>query len=144
MSAESNMALSRRVLDEAFNAGNIDVIDELVTTDFVNHDAALPEAMIGPDAAKATISGYRSAFPDLRITIEQQIADDQGVATRWSAKGTQEGELMGMPATGKQATVTGITIDRIVEGRIAESWTNWDTLGMLQQLGVVPVLATTA
>ena len=144
MSAESNKALSRRLLEEAFNVGNIDVIDELVTTDFVNHDAALPEAMVGPDAAKATISGYRSAFPDLRITIEEQIADEQGVATRWSAKGTHEGDLMGMAPTGKQATVTGITIDRIVDGRIAESWTNWDTLGMLQQLGVVPVLATTA
>jgi steroid delta-isomerase-like uncharacterized protein len=142
MSAESNKALSRRLLEEAFNAGNIDVVDELVTTDVVNHDAALPEAMIGPDAAKASIRGYRTAFPDLRITIEEQIADDQAVATRWSAKGTQEGELMGMPASGKQATVTGITIDRIVDGRIAESWTNWDTLGMLQQLGVVPALAT--
>jgi steroid delta-isomerase-like uncharacterized protein len=144
MSAESNKALSRRLLEEAFNAGNIDVIDELDTTDFVNHDAALPEPMVGPDAAKATISGYRTAFPDLRITIEEQIADDQGVATRWSAKGTHEGDLMGMAPTGKQATVTGMTIDRIVDGRIAESWTNWDTLGMLQQLGVVPVLATTA
>jgi steroid delta-isomerase-like uncharacterized protein len=142
MSAESNKALSRRLLEEAFNAGNIDVVDELVTTDVVNHDAALPEAMIGPDAAKASIRGYRTAFPDLRITIEEQIADDQGVATRWSAKGTHEGELMGMAPTGKQATVTGITIDRIVDGRIAESWTNWDTLGMLQQLGVVPALAT--
>jgi steroid delta-isomerase-like uncharacterized protein len=144
MSAESNKALSRRLLEEAFNAGNIDVVDELVTTDVVNHDAALPEAMIGPDAAKASIRGYRTAFPDLRITIEEQIADDQAVATRWSAKGTHEGELMGMAPTGKQATVTGITIDRIVDGRIAETWTNWDTLGMLQQLGVVPVLATTA
>jgi steroid delta-isomerase-like uncharacterized protein len=142
MSAESNKALSRRLLEEAFNAGNIDVVDELVTTDVVNHDAALPEAMIGPEAAKASIRGYRTAFPDLRITIEEQIADDQGVATRWSAKGTHEGELMGMAPTGKQATVTGITIDRIVDGRIAESWTNWDTLGMLQQLGVVPALAT--
>jgi steroid delta-isomerase-like uncharacterized protein len=144
MSADSNKALARRVLEEAFNAGIIDVIDEIVTTDFVNHDAALPEPMIGPEAAKATISGYRTAFPDLRITIEEQIADDQGVATRWSAKGTHQGDLMGMGPTGKQATVTGITIDRIVDGRIAESWTNWDTLGMLQQLGVVPVLATTA
>ena len=144
MSAESNKALSRRLLDEAFNAGNVDVIDELVTTDFVNHDAALPEPMVGAAAAKATISGYRSAFPDLRITVEEQIADDEGVATRWSAKGTHQGDLMGMSPTGKQATVTGITIDRIVDGRIAESWTNWDTLGMLQQLGAVPVLATTA
>jgi len=144
MSAASNKALSRRLLEEAFNAGNIDVVDELVTTDFVNHDAALPEPMIGPDAAKASINGYRTAFPDLRITIEEQIADEQGVATRWSATGTHEGDLMGMTPTGKQSTVTGITIDRIVDGRIAESWTNWDTLGMLQQLGVVPVLATTA
>jgi steroid delta-isomerase-like uncharacterized protein len=144
MSAESNKALSRRLLEEAFNAGNIDVVDELVTPDFVNHDAALPKAMVGPDAAKASIQGYRSAFPDLRLTIEEQIADDQGVATRWSAKGTHESDLMGVPPTGKQATVTGITIDRIVDGRIAETWTNWDTLGMLQQLGVVPVLATTA
>ncbi len=142
MSAESNKALSRRLLEEAFNAGNIDVVDELVATDVVNHDAALPQPTVGPDATKASIQAYRAAFPDLRITIEEQIADDEGVATRWSAKGTQEGELMGMPATGKQATVTGITIDRIVDGRIGESWTNWDTLGMLQQLGVVPALAT--
>ena len=78
MSAESNKALARRLLEEAFNAGNIDVVDELVTTDFVNHDAALPEAMIGPDAAKASIQGYRSAFPDLRITIEEQIAERPG------------------------------------------------------------------
>jgi steroid delta-isomerase-like uncharacterized protein len=142
MSAESNKALSRRLLEEAFNAGNIDVVDELVAAGFVNHDAAIPEPGVGPDAAKASIAGYRTAFPDLRITVEDQIADDARVATRWSAKGTHEGELMGMPATGKQSTVTGITIDRIVDGRIAESWTNWDTLGMLQQLGVVPALAT--
>jgi steroid delta-isomerase-like uncharacterized protein len=142
MSAESNKALARRLLDEAFNAGNIGVVDELVTADFVNHDSAAPEPTVGPDAAKASIKGYRAAFPDLRIAIEDQIADDDRVVTRWSAKGTHEGELMGMPATGKQATVIGITIDRIVDGRIAETWTNWDTLGMLQQLGVVPALAT--
>jgi len=142
MSAESNKALARRLMEEAFNAGNIDVVDELVATGFVNHDAAAPESTVGLDAAKASIEGYRAAFPDLRITVEDQIADDDRVVTRWSAKGTHQGELMGMPATGKQSTVTGITIDRIVDGRIAESWTNWDTLGMLQQLGVVPALAT--
>jgi len=142
MSAESNMAISRRLLEEAFNAGNIAVVDELVTADVINHDAARPEPTVGMDAAKASIQGYRTAFPDLRIMIEDQIADDDSVVTRWTAKGTHEGELMGMAATGKQATVTGITIDRIMDNRIAESWTNWDTLGMLQQLGVVPALAT--
>lgn len=138
----ANKALARRLLEEAFNAGNIDIVDELLAVGFINHDAAAPEPTVGPDAAKASIAGYREAFPDLRITIEDQIADGDRVVTRWSAKGTHQGELMGMPATGKQSTVTGITIDRIVDGRIAESWTNWDTLGMLQQLGVVPALVT--
>ena len=142
MSAESNKALSRRLMEEAFNAGNLDVVDELVATGFVNHDPATPESAVGPDAAKANISGYRAAFPDLRIKVEDQIADGDRVVTRWSAKGTHQGELLGIPPTGKQSTVTGITIDLFVDGRIAESWSNWDTLGMLQQLGVVPALAT--
>ncbi len=118
------------------------MVDELVSTGFVNHDPAIPESTVGPDAAKASIEGYRTAFPDLRITVEDQIAENDRVVTRWSAKGTHQGELLGIPATGKQSTVTGITIDLVVDGRIAESWTNWDTLGMLQQLGVVPALVT--
>lgn len=142
MSADSNKALSRRFMEEAFNAGNLDVIDELVAPGFVNHDPAAPESTVGPEAAKASIEGYRMAFPDLRIKVEDQIADDDRVVTRWSGTGTHQGELMGIPATGKQSTVTGISIDLIVDGRIAESWTNWDTLGMLQQLGVVPALVT--
>ncbi len=141
MSAE-NKALARRVLEEVFNQGNLSLIDELFTEDIVNHDAAFPEPQVGAVAARATVNGYREGFPDLSITIEEQLADGDRVATRWTARGTHRGELMGMSATGKQATVTGITIDRIVDGRIAETWTNWDTLGMLQQLGAVPALAT--
>jgi steroid delta-isomerase-like uncharacterized protein len=141
MSAE-NKAIARRLLEEAFNSGNLDVIDELLAPEFVNYDAALPEPTTGIDAAKVNIGGYRAAFPDLRITLEQQVADGELVATRWTARGTHQGELFGIAPTGKQATVTGITIDRIVGGRIVESWTNWDTLGLMQQLGVVPALAT--
>ena len=141
MSAETK-ALARRFLEEAFNGGNLGVVDELVAPGFVNHDAALPEPTIGIEAAKASIMGYREAFPDLRLTIEQQVAEGELVTTRWSARGTHKGDLMGMSATGKQATVTGITIDRIVDGRFVESWTNWDTFGLMQQLGVVPALAT--
>lgn len=140
MSAE-NKALARRLVEEAFNAGRLDVTDELVASDFVGHDPALPEEVRGPAGVKESIAGYRTAFPDIRVTIEDQIADGDYVVTRWSAKGTHQGELMGMPATGKQATVTGITIDRIVDGRIAESWDNWDTLGMMQQLGAIPAPA---
>ena len=141
MSAETK-AIARRFLEEAFNGGNLDVVDELVAPEFVNHDAALPEPMIGIEGAKASIAGYREAFPDLRLTIEEQVAEGEFVTTRWSARGTHEGDLLGMAPTGKQATVTGITIDRIVDGRFVESWTNWDTLGLMQQLGVVPALAT--
>ncbi len=141
MSAETK-AIARRFLEEAFNGGNLDVVDELVDPRFVNHDAALPEPMIGIEGAKASIAGYRDAFPDLRLTIEQQIAEGELVTTRWTARGTHEGDLFGMAATGKQATVTGITVDRIVNGRFVESWTNWDTLGLMQQLGVVPALVT--
>jgi steroid delta-isomerase-like uncharacterized protein len=141
MSADTK-AIARRLLEEAFNSGNLDVVDELLAPEFVNYDAVLPEPATGIDAAKASIGGYRAAFPDLRITLEQQVAEGELVATRWTARGTHQGELFGMTPTGKQATVTGITIDRIVDGRFVESWTNWDTLGLMQQLGVVPSLAT--
>lgn len=141
MSAETK-EIARRFLEEAFNGGNLGVVDELVAPEFVNHDAALPEPTTGIEAAKASIAGYRDAFPDLRLTIEQQVAEGEYVTTRWTARGTHQGDLFGMTATGKQATVTGITIDRIVDGKFVESWTNWDTLGLMQQLGVVPALAT--
>jgi steroid delta-isomerase-like uncharacterized protein len=141
MSADTK-AIARRLLEEAFNSGNLDVVDELLAPEFVNYDAVLPEPATGIDAAKASIGGYRAAFPDLRITLEQQVAEGELVATRWTARGTHQGELFGMTPTGKQATVTGITIDRIVDGRFVESWTNWDTLGLMQQLGAVPSLAT--
>ncbi|NUT56679.1 MAG: ester cyclase [Thermoleophilia bacterium] len=141
MSAETK-GIARRFLEEAFNRGNLDVVDELVAPEFVNHDAALPEPVVGIEATKASIRGYRDAFPDMRMTVELQVAEGEEVVTQWTARGTHQGDLMGLAATGKQATVTGITIDRIVDGRIVESWTNWDTLGLLQQLGAVPALAT--
>ncbi|MDX6397487.1 MAG: hypothetical protein QOJ43_895 [Gaiellaceae bacterium] len=141
MSAE-NKALARRFFLEAFNDGNLSVIDELAAPEIVNHDSAMPGPMVGIDAVKAAVAGYRTGFPDLQITIDEQVAEGDRVVTRWSARGTHGGDLMGMPATGKQATVTGMTIDRLENGRIVETRTNWDTLGMLQQLGTVPALAT--
>lgn len=138
----ANKALARRLTEEAFNAGNLEVTDELIARDFVGHDPALPEDLRGPAGVRESIAGYRAAFPDLHLAVEAQIAEGDTVVTRWRAVGTHQGELMGMPATGKQGTVTGITIDRIADGKIAESWTNWDTLGLMQQLGAVPAPAT--
>lgn len=140
---EANKAVSRRLVEEVFNDGRLEVVDEIVTPDFIGHDPASPEPIIGPEGAKRNAEGYRAAFSDMKLTLEDEIADGDRVVTRWTARGTHDGELFGIPATGKQATVTGMTIDRIVDGRIAESWNNWDTLGLLQQLGAIPAMVQT-
>jgi steroid delta-isomerase-like uncharacterized protein len=140
---EENKAISRRVIEEIFNRGRLEAADELVATDFVGHDPALPQPLRGPDGLRAQAEGYRSAFPDMRLTIEDEIAEGDRVVTRWTARGTHDGELFGISATGKQATVSGITIDRIAGGRIVETWNNWDTFGLLQQLGAIPEMAQT-
>ena len=138
---EANKAISRRVVEEIFNEGKLEVADELIAPEFVGYDPALPEPMRGPGGLKQQAEGYRAASSDLKITIEDEIAAGDTVVTRWTARGTHDGELFGIAATGRQTTVTGITIDRIVDGRIAEQWNNWDALGLLQQLGAVPALA---
>jgi steroid delta-isomerase-like uncharacterized protein len=138
---EANKTISRRVIEEALNEGRLETVDELIAPTFVNHDPSATGELSGPDGMKQLVEGYRTAFPDLRVTIEDQLAEGDRVATRWTARGTHQGELMGIAATGKEATVTGLSIDRITDGKIVESWNNWDTLGLLQQLGVVPAMA---
>jgi steroid delta-isomerase-like uncharacterized protein len=81
---------------------------------------------------------YRSAFPEVHIEIEDQIAEGDKVASRWVARGTHEGDLMGLPPSGKQVTVVGMTIDRVAEGKVAETWDSYDALGMMQQIGAIP------
>lgn len=136
--SEENKALVRRSFEEVWNDKNLDAIDEIVAADVVNHLAppGLPE---GAEGNKAFVGMYLSAFPDTKMTIEDMLAIGDKVVTRWVATGTHEGELMGIPPTGKHVTVTGIGIDRISGGRIVESWGEFDALGMMQQLGVVPM-----
>jgi steroid delta-isomerase-like uncharacterized protein len=142
LSAETNKQIVRRIAEEPWT-GNLDVIDELVDRDYIGHDPSQPEPTRGPAGFREFISTYLTGFPDGRITVDQQLAEGDFVATRWTGRGTHEGELMGIAATGKQVTVIGITISRVAGGKVVEEWTNWDTLGMLQQLGVVPALAGT-
>jgi steroid delta-isomerase-like uncharacterized protein len=139
--SETNKIVSRRLNEEAFNQGKIDVIEELVAPTCVNHDPATGDTK-GPEGTRELIEGYRSAFPDLKITIEEQIAEGDLVASRWTGTGTHKGELLGIAATGKETTVTGITIEKVKDGKIVESWTNWDTLGLMRQLGVIPAMTT--
>ena len=137
-----NKEIVRRVATEPWT-GNFEVIDELVADGYIGYDPAMPEPTRGPKGVKEFYGQFLAAYPDASLTIESQIAEGDYVATRWTGRGTQKGDLMGIPATGKQVTVSGITISRIDGGKIAEEWSNWDTLGMMQQLGAVPA-ATTA
>lgn len=137
MAAHDNKAISRRFFEDVWNDGKLRAIDELATSDSVFIDRDMEEHR-GAQAARNLVSTYRNAFPDLRFTIEEQIAEGDTVATRWTATGTHRGELMGIPPTEQKTTVTGITIDRIVNDRIAESRGSWDAFGMLRQLGLRP------
>ena len=133
--SEENKAAARVVLD-AFGTGNLDSLDDAVAEDALDHDPYNPNAGDGREGLKRTIAMYREAFPDLQMTIEDQIAEGDKVVSRWTAAGTHQGQLMGTPPTGKASTVTGIGIDRFENGVIVEAWGQWDTLGMFTQLGL--------
>jgi steroid delta-isomerase-like uncharacterized protein len=138
MSAEENKALVRRAFEDGWNAGNLDVFDETDAPEYVLHDPSVPEDVRGVEAVKQFASMYLRAFPDLHFTIEEQLAEGDKVVTRWTSSATHQGELMGMPATGNRTGVSGITISRVSEDKLVEDWNNWDTLGLMRQLGVIP------
>ena len=139
MSTGENRAIVRRLNDEVWSEGRLDVIDELVADDFVTTVIGAPEKIRGPRGFREFVVMYRTAFPDLRIVIDEQIAEGDVVVTRWTGTGTHEGELMGIPATGRQGTTTGVNINRISGGKIVEGWGLFDQLGLLQQIGAIPV-----
>ena len=135
--SEENKAIVRRYLEEAFNDRNTDVIDELVSEDHVDHHIP-PELPRGPEGIKLWFNGAFSAFPDSRITAKDVIAEGDKVTIRFEFTGTHQGEFMGIPATGKQFSITGIAIARIADGKLVEWWENADVMGLMQQLGVIP------
>ncbi len=137
MSTADNKVLVRRFYEEAFNQRNLALVDELCTTHHVFHNP--PITLHSKEEFKQFLSLYITAFPDARFTVEDEIAEGDKVASRYTFRGTHQGNLMGIPPTGKQVTVTGIIINRIVGGKSEEGWLNFDALGLLQQLGVVPV-----
>jgi steroid delta-isomerase-like uncharacterized protein len=139
MSIQTNKQAVRRFFDEAWNQGKLGVVDELVDAKVVGHDPSrLPGIPDSPEGIKMTIQAYRGAFPDLHFTVDDIIGEGEEVTARFTATGTNTGPLMGRPATGKQTTVTGIVVDRFDHGKIVEAWLNWDQLGQLRQLGLLP------
>jgi steroid delta-isomerase-like uncharacterized protein len=134
--SEQNKTLMRRAVEEVWNQGNVDLLNELLASDFIIH---APQAEInGREGAKQYLAMLRGGFPDILFTIEDQFADGDRVMTRWTARGTHKGAFQGIPPTGKQVRLAGTDIDRIANGKVVECWTSTDDLGLLQQLGVLP------
>ena len=140
MSLTENKSIATRFLEEVINKGNQSLADELVASDFIDHNP-LPGLSPDRDGFKQSFVIFHSTFPDMHYAIEDLIAEDDKVVVRWRATGTQKGELMGIPPTGKSIAVTGVDVFRISNGKIAELWLNWDQLGMMQQLGAIPAPA---
>lgn len=139
MSVMDNKELARRAIG-LWSSGNTDRPEEIFATDYVNHQHHHPDNandLRGLGPWKQFIASFHQAFPDFADKITAQIAEGDLVATHFTSSGTHKGEMMGMAPTGKRATWTGIAIDRIANGKIAESWVNWDMYGMLQQLGAL-------
>ena len=138
MSAEENKAVARREIEELYARGNLDAAEEIYAPNYVGHDPTSGDIR-GIEGAKHFAATYRQAFPDLQPTVEDQVAEGDKVVTRFSARGTHQGETEEFgPPTGKRMEITGITIERFADGKIVEDWTHYDALGLLQQLGLVP------
>ena len=141
--AAVNKQLSRR-FTELFSTGDEAVADEILAPDVVFHGTSGDGEVRGIGEFKAFLAAYRRAFPDARSTVEDQVAEDDTVVTRWRARGTHRGDLGPIAATGRAFEMDGVTIERIVAGRISEVWVVRDELGLLRRLGVVPEPQATA
>jgi steroid delta-isomerase-like uncharacterized protein len=130
-----NKAIMRRVLEVGINRHDIGLIAELYPN-CVYHSPATGD--LKGEAYKQFVASLFVAFPDGRWTIEDQLAEGEKVITRWTFVGTHRGMFMGIPPSGRKIAITGMCIDRIVDGRIVEEWEEWDSLGMMRQLGVIP------
>lgn len=138
MSTEANKATIRRIPNEIYNQGQLAVADEVFEPEYIEHTPLPPGFPTGVQAVKAYAAMLRAAFPDLKLTVEDEVAEGDRVVMRITYSGTQTGEFMGIPATGKRAVWTQTHICRLANGRLAEHWVNADQLGMMQQLGVIP------
>jgi steroid delta-isomerase-like uncharacterized protein len=135
---EENKAIVRRYFQEILDGGNLDLVDEIFEPQYVLHDPSSPQEVRGVEGTKRFVGMFRSAFPDIAHSIEDQIAEGDKVVTRLRARATHTGDLMGIPPTGKGVTIEGTSIWRIADGKIGECWFNYDALGLMRQLGVVP------
>ena len=134
MVAANNKGLVRRLYERGWNNGDLRVLDELVAPEFFDHH----HGQGGPENLKGVIASLRTTFPDMRFTVEDQLAQGDRAMTRWTISGTDEGGLLGLSPTGRRANFGGIFVDRVANGRIVEHWGQSDMVGLLAQLGLMP------
>jgi len=139
MRTDERKGLVRRFNDELWNKGNVDVLDEAFAAHCSFHDPTFPTD--GVTGMKEKARELRQAIPDLHLDVHDVLADGDLTATRWTMGGTSHGEFRGLPATGATYVMTGMTIDKWDGDRVVEEWTNYDMLGGLQQLGIIPEMA---
>ncbi|MGE0227096.1 MAG: ester cyclase [Dehalococcoidia bacterium] len=140
MTAEQRRTLIRRIADEFWNAGSVDVLVEAFAPDVIDHYAP-PGLPPGRDGVIALNLAFRTAFPDLQMTVDDIIVDGDRLAWRWSVRGTHQAALMGTPPTGKAVSVHGVSVDRFEGGRIVERWLEMDLHGLLMQISAAPTMA---
>jgi steroid delta-isomerase-like uncharacterized protein len=135
MSAEENKAIIQRFFDEVWNQGHLNRVDELEHPNSINYGYLTnPEFGVGQEGTKRFVAAYRTAFPNIRVVIEDIIAEGDKVAVRWLARGTHTGQLLNFSPTGKEVITTGTFFYRLTDGKIAEVWGDWDRLGFMEQV----------
>jgi steroid delta-isomerase-like uncharacterized protein len=140
MTPEELKALERRFFDEMLNRADLSAGDDLFAANSVDY-AGFPGQLPGREGFKQAVVMMHEAFPDIHYTIEDMVAEGDRIATRWTLRGTHQGEFFGVPATANQVRVEGIHILRIVDGQVVECWEVWDQLSMLRQIGALPDVA---
>jgi steroid delta-isomerase-like uncharacterized protein len=136
--------LARRLIDEVWNQGQLSAVDDLVSTDYIGHSPTAGTETQGTEGYKGFFAALRDAFPDIHFTVDQELAEEPFVVTRWTARGTHLGTFFGIPPSGNKAAITGTTMYRITDGKVAECWTHADDLGLLRQIGALPLASGAA
>jgi steroid delta-isomerase-like uncharacterized protein len=132
--------LGRRFFEEVLGTGNWSVGEEIIDANVVLHHPSSPEPVQGYEAVKGMLSAFRAGFPDLHMVVEDAFGNGDKAVIRWHMTGTHTGNLFGIPATGNQVDIAGMSIVDVKDGKIVEDWVSEDTMGLMQQIGVVPTL----
>ncbi len=134
---EAEKSIVRRFFAEAWNSKDLTLVDALIAPSYVGHDVNIDHGERGPDRIKRIMTAFRTAFPDLQVTVEDVVIQGEKEVVRWTGRGTHRGTFMNIPPTGKQISISGTDIGRVVNGQIQEMWSNWDALGLMRQLGAI-------